>query len=105
MSSLAINRPSSPTQFIIQKLTSEDPCKICVISNDTILSEKCTKILENQFKAKVYSIKNDIDSQIKSLQSDKNFILQNYPQNKKQAIHLLDSRIIPDRVFLISKLR
>ena len=32
MSSLAINQPSSPKQFIIQKLSSSDSCKICVVS-------------------------------------------------------------------------
>ena len=108
MASLAINRPSSPTKYIIQKLTSEDPCKICVISNDPDLSTKCVKMLEQQFKAKVYSISPDatpqeVDDQIKALQSATNFILQNHPQNKKQALHLLDSRVIPDRVFLVSK--
>ena len=112
MSSLAINRPSDPTEFIIQTLTSQDPCKICTISNNKSLSEKCTKILQSQFKqAKVYNIENNQDheefmdsEQLKSLQSETNFILQNYPQNKKQALHLLDSRVIPDRVFIISKL-
>jgi len=63
---------------------------------------------ENQFKAKIYSFdankmkENEINDQLKTLQSERNFILQNYPQNKKQALSLLDSRIIPDRIFLIS---
>eukprot|EP01083_Nonionella_stella_P300272 1024117_1 len=106
MSSLAIQRPSKPIEFLIQKLTSDDPCKVCVISNNETLSKQCCAILENQFKAKIYSSHDNTsqinDDQIKTLQSETNFILHNYPHTKRQALHLLDSRIIPDRVFLIS---
>jgi len=107
MSSLAISRPSDPSAFIIETLTSQDPCKVCVVSNDPALSAKAAEVLASHFGAKIYAFaadakQSEIDAQIAALRSATNFIVTDYPQSKQHAMALLDARVIPDRVFLLS---
>lgn len=62
VSSLAIDRPSDPKSYIIQKLQSGDTYKIFLICNNGNIAQTVAKLLATNFKSKLYF--NDDDNSV-----------------------------------------